>query len=249
MRQNLKEKLAQGKNILGTWCELPSPEVVNVISKAGLDFVIIDMEHGSMSFERAGQMVMAAQVEGCCPLIRVSRNDESDILRALEIGSSGILVPHISSVAERKKVVHCAKFAPIGNRSFNPYIRAGGYGARPFDLNMQNDELLTAIMIEDKDGIEMLKEIISDDNIDMVYIGAYDLSVALGVSGDTSNKKVLNELENMVKIIRATGKSVGCMFHSDSELEFYKNIGVQFLCYKVDTGVIFDEFLKIKKLV
>lgn len=249
MRQNLKEKLAQGKNVFGTWCELPSPEVVNVLSKAGLDFVIIDMEHGPMDFEQAGQMVMAAQAEGCCPLVRVSRNDESDILRALEIGSSGILVPHISSVADRINVVRYAKFAPVGNRSFNPYTRAGGYGARPFDLNMQNNDLLTAIMIEDKNGIMMLKEIISDVNIDMVYIGAYDLSVALGVSGDTNNEKVLTELENMVKIIRSAGKSVGCMFHSEKELEFYKNIGVQFLCYKVDTSVIFDEFLKIKKLV
>lgn len=249
MRHSLKEKLSQGKNILGTWCELPSSEVVNVLSKAGLDFVIIDMEHGAMDFEQAGQMVMAAQAEGCCPLVRVSRNDESDILRALEIGSSGILVPHISSVADRENVVRYAKFAPIGNRSFNPFTRAGGYGVQPFDLNKQNDETLTAVMIEDKNGIVNLKDIINDDSIDMVYIGAYDLSVSLGVAGDTSNKIVLTELENMVKIIRAAGKSVGCMFRSERELEFYKRIGVQFLCYKVDTSVIFDEFLKIKKLV
>lgn len=249
MYQNLKEKLSQGKIILGTWCELPSPEVVNVMAKTGLDFVIIDMEHGSMGFEQAGKMVLAAQSEGCCPLVRVSKNDESDILRALEIGSSGVLVPHISSVADRKNVVRYTKFAPVGNRSLNPYTRAGNYGLCPFDLNAQNKELLTAIMIEDKNGIDALKEIINDDNIDMVYIGAYDLSVALGVSGDTNNKKVIDELEKMVKIIRAAGKSVGCMFHTESELQFFKKIGVQFLCYKVDTGVIFDAFSNIRKLL
>lgn len=72
----LKEKIKQGKNVLGTWCDIPSPAVVNVIAKAGLDFVIIDMEHGVMDFKIAQEMVMAAECEGCEALIRVSQNEE-----------------------------------------------------------------------------------------------------------------------------------------------------------------------------
>ncbi len=245
----LKDKLLKGQVVFGTWCEIPSPELIHVVASGGMDFVIIDMEHSSMDFQIAGQMVMAAEVEGCSPLIRVSKNDDSAILRALEVKPEGILVPHIDSAVDRKKVIQAAKFAPIGNRSLNPYVRAGGYRSRKDFTKSENDRTITGILVESLSGVKNINSIISDDNLDLIYLGSYDLSVALGCPGETKNHNVLNTLEKLTKIITKKGKIVGSMFHDQEELNYFKKIGTQFLCYKVDTSILFDEIARVKKLI
>lgn len=242
---SLKKKLKKGEFVIGTWCEIPSPEVVNILAKAGLDFVIIDMEHGSMDFTTASRMIMAAEVESCSPIIRVSRNDESDILRALEIAPEGIIVPHIESVEDRISAINYLKFWPVGSRSLNPYTRAGGYTVTPNFTKKQNKSMLSCLIIEGEKGILDIEKIIDDEEIDIVYLGTYDISMALGVHGDTKNIKVVKTLEKLVKIIRNKKKFAGCLFHTEQELNSFKKMGIQFLCYKVDAGVIFDTFNKI----
>ncbi len=244
----LKEKLSIGKNVLGTWCEIPSPEFINVLAKAGLDFVIIDMEHGTMDFTTASRMVMAAQAEGCSAIIRVSRNGESEILRALEIAPQGIIVPHIESPADTTKALSYTKFPPVGTRSYNPFTRAGGYHTSAENPKEQNTDVLLSLIVEGKKGIHNLEKIV-DENVDSIYIGTYDISMALGIPGDVKNKKVTKTLEKMVKTITRKGKVAGCMFHDENELTYFKSIGIQFLCYKADTSVIFDEFQKIRSLL
>lgn len=242
---SLKEKLKKGEFAIGTWCEIPSPEVINILAKAGLDFVIIDMEHGSMDFTTASRMIMAAEVEGCSPIIRVSRNDESDILRALEIAPEGIIVPHVESVEDRISAINYLKFWPVGGRSLNPYTRAGGYAVTSDFTKKQNKNILSCLIIEGEKGILDIEKIIDDEEIDIVYLGTYDISMALGVPGDTKNIKVVKTLEKLVKTIQNKKKFAGCLFHTEQELNSFKKMGIQFLCYKVDTGVIFDTFNKI----
>ena len=242
---SLKEKMTRGKSIIGTWCEIPSPELVNVIAKAGLDFVIIDMEHGSMDFTTASRMVIAAEVEGCFSIVRVPKNNASDILRSLEIAPSGIIVSHIESESDRVKAVKNMKFPPIGSRSLNPYTRAGGYQKNPDYTEKQNKNVLLSLLIESKKGVDMIEEIIDDKNVDIIYIGVYDLSLALGVDGNTESPLVIKTLKQLVKIIKSRKKIAGAMFHNQRELKFCKKIGIQFLCYKVDSAIIFDEFKKM----
>jgi len=242
---SLKEKLVRGKSVIGTWCEVPSPELVNVIAKSGLDFVIIDMEHGSMDFTTASRMAIAAEVEGCCSIVRVSRNNASDILRSLEIAPSGIIIPHIESERDRVKAVENMKFPPIGNRSLNPYTRAGGYQNNPDYTEKQNKNVLLSLLIESTEGVDNIDVIIDDKNVDLIYIGIYDLSIALGQRGNIESAIVVETLKKLVKIIKMKKKIAGAMFHNQREYKFFKKIGVQFLCYKVDTAVIFDEFKEI----
>lgn len=246
---SLKEKLNQGKTVLGTWCEIPSPEFINVLAKAGMDFVIIDMEHGAMDFELAGKMVMAAEVEGCSAIIRVPMNNESFILRALEINAEGVIVPHIESAQERKKIIDAVKFPPIGKRSLNPYVRAGGYRFVSGFTEEQNKRTISAVLVESLKGIKNLKSIIDDKYLDVVYMGSYDISAALGVPGETKHPKVLKTLTAMSTIINNKKKTAGCLFHTEEDLKFFRKIGVKFLCYKVDTGIVFGEVARIRKMI
>ncbi len=247
--KTLKEKLKLGKTVFGTWCEIPSPEFVNVLAKAGMDFVIIDMEHGAMDYELAGKMVMAAEIEGCSPIIRVGLNNDSLILRALEINAEGVIVPHIESAEERKRVVKAIKFAPDGNRSLNPYVRAGGYRAQPGFTKLQNERTISAVLVESLKGIKNIKGIVSDPLLDIVYMGTYDISAALGVPGETKHPKVIKTITKLAKIITSKNKIAGCMFHVDDDLKFFQKIGVKFLCYKVDTGIVYNEVNRIKQLI
>lgn len=246
-KDSLKKLLAKGESVIGTWCEIPSPEVVNILAKAGLDFVIIDMEHGAMDFNLAGKMVLAAEVENCFPLIRVPKNDGSDILRALEIAAEGIIVPHIESGEDRAKVVSFAKFPPVGERSLNPYTRAGGYQSRKEYTAEQNENSFIGLIVEGKDGIQNIEGIIDDKDVDLVYVGAYDISSMLGIPGDTRNPLVFETLKKIAKLARSKNKAVGGLFHDREEMKLFKKIGLQFLCYKVDTSIVFDEIQNILK--
>lgn len=248
-RLTLKEKLRQGKTLLGTWCEVPSAEFINVLAKAGMDFVIIDMEHGAMDYELAGRMVMAAEVEGCYPIIRVPINHETIIMRALEVNAEGIIVPHIETAQERKRVVEAVKFPPIGSRSLNPYVRAGGYRSSPGFTKEQNERTIVAILVESLKGIKNINSIVDDKNLDIVYMGSYDISSALGLPGQTSHPKVASVLEKLCKVITAKNKTASCLFHSEDDLRFFKKIGAKFLCYKVDTGIVVEAVERVRKML
>ena len=244
----LKERIKDGQTVFGTWCLLPSPEVISVLAKADLDFVLIDMEHGPMDFALAQKMIMAAEADGCEAIIRVAKNDEADVLRALDIGASGIIVPHIESVSDRKKAISYMKYPPIGIRGFSPYTRAGGFFSRPGHTVTENDRVLTGIIIEGQQGLNDLPAIIDDPELDVVYIGTYDLSAVLGIPGDVKNKKVLTVLEECVTKVLSSGKVAGCLFHNPDELKYFRDMGIQFLAYKVDSSVLYDGFAFLKGL-
>ncbi|MFA4980525.1 MAG: aldolase/citrate lyase family protein [Sphingobacterium sp.] len=244
----IKERLNQSDFVYGTWCLIPSPEVINILAKAGLDFVLIDMEHGAADYVKAQLMIMAAEAEDCEAIIRVADNDEASILRALDIGASGVIVPHIESVEDREKAISYMKYPPLGVRGFSPYTRAGGYTSKKKHTVQENERILTGIIIEGKSGIKDIGKIIDDPQLDIVYIGTYDLSVSIGVPGDVSHPSVREILITCVDEIRRQGKFAGCLFHNGDELDFFKEIGIQFLAYKVDSKVLYDGFALINEL-
>jgi 4-hydroxy-2-oxoheptanedioate aldolase len=113
MNITIKSRMMRGETVFGTWCMLPSSFVVDVIARTGVDFVVIDMEHGTMSYETAEEMVRAAQVHHCQPIIRVGDDKENTILHALETGCEAVMVPHVATVDAAERIVH-----PMGKGDF-----------------------------------------------------------------------------------------------------------------------------------
>ena len=241
---NIKDKLKLGKDVYGVWCIIQSPEVINIISKSGLDFVIVDMEHGTMDYTIAQQMVVSAQSEKCDAIIRTPRNDESDILKSLDIGSDGIIIPHVDTADDVEKCISYSKYPPTGNRGYTPYTRSGGYHVEIGYREEENKKSFVGIILESVEGLNNIESIVSNEYIDMVYIGTYDISANLECS--VNDKKVLDELERCSKIVRDAGKSVGCLFHSKEELNFFKSIGINLLVYSVDSSILYNAFSQIK---
>jgi len=239
----LKKKLKNGEAVLGMWCVLPSAAVTNVIAASGMDFVIIDMEHGSINSETTEEMVRAADSEDCCPIIRLGQKDEGMILKALDVGAHGVLVAHVENRQDARDVIEFSKYHPIGIRGFSPYTRAGGYGTSGIERHAQheNEQTLVGIILEGKAGIENIDTILETEHLDLVYIGAYDLSQSLGVPGQVQHTLVKSHMEKAIRKIRNAGIAAGGYVAKDTQdIRWMVDMGMQFITYLPDATVLFD---------
>lgn len=241
MRRNfLKDKLASGKSAIGTWCVIPSAVTADIIASSGLDFVIIDAEHGPIGYETAQQMMIACESRGVSPMMRVGSTDESRILRALDIGAHGVQIPNIHSGTQVREIIHYAKFPPVGDRGFSPFVRAAGYTKdnSAEHIETANNNTLIAINLEGKDGVENIEEILAPKELDIVFIGLFDLSKSLGVPGETEHPTVTACLEQLVEKVRRAGKFAGTITTNQKTMKRALDMGVQYVVHLVDCEML-----------
>lgn len=240
---NLKKKINNG-DVFGTWCTIPSPEVASIISKSGLDFIIIDMEHGGHDFSVAQKMILAARAEGVAPVIRVGHC--KDVPRALDIGSEGVLVPQVETVWDAERVVLAAKYAPVGKRGYSPYTQAAGYTVDPDYCQKSNEDLVVGIMVESPSAIGNLNTMMEShkDNLDVVYIGIYDISVSLGIPGQVDHPEVVSLISLALDRIHSANLKSGCFVHNSEDVKKLRDLGVSFFAYSVDGKMLLDAYRK-----
>ena len=240
----LKEKLEQNKLTIGTWNIINSTMVVDVIASSGIDFIVIDAEHGSISYETAQTMISICESYDVTPIMRVGEINESLILRALDIGSHGVQLPNITTVNDAKQFVKYAKYPPFGERGFSPYTKAGLYDVKNGKSmpKIANNNTLLVANVEGQDGMNNLEEIVQVDGIDVVFIGLFDMSKSLGIAGDVENPKVIEKLDEAIKIIHKYGKKVGSIASNLDMLKTLKNKNIDYLTYSVDTGMIKESY-------
>ncbi len=241
----LKQKLDGGALTVGTWCAIPSPTVTNVLGRAGFDYVIIDREHGPNEFETIESMVRAAELCGCSPLVRVSTLDEAEILRALDVGAHGVIVPQIESVEQARAAVAAAKYAPVGTRGFSPYTRSGGYHHTQTNADKQaaaNRDTLLVLLVEGPKGLAALGDILdaTAESVGSIYIGPYDLANAIGLPGQVDHPDVVQRVSDSFKTIRGHGVAPSTLARSQAEVEHYASLGARMLAYQADVGVLFE---------
>lgn len=239
----LKEKLRKGEVVVGPFVIVPSPTLVDTLGYSGMDFCIIDTEHGPISMETAVDLVIAAQGTGVSPVIRVGANDERLILRTLDIGAEGVQIPQINVKDDALKVVHSAKYAPIGERGLSVFTRAGNYfkdgGAvgGKIHTDRQNEETTVIVHIEGKRGLDNLDEIMEVEGIDVLFLGPYDISQSLGVPGQVRSRKVETALKQAATEARAQKRAVGSYARDTDMGKWLLDIGVQYLSFNVDATI------------
>ena len=236
----LKQKLALGQTVLGTWSVIPSPTVSNILAKAGLDFIIIDGEHGPIGLETAENMIRACELEGCSPLFRVGDNNENLILRALEIGSHGVVIPQILSREDAQRATAAVKYHPAGARGYSPFTRAGSFSPVENHAETSNLNTITMFIVEGEEGIDNLDEILEVQNIDIVYIGPYDLSQSVGCPGEITNPKVLKLMQYCCEKISDRGIIAGSFVKDGEYAKMLIDNGVRFLAYRADCDIIIN---------
>lgn len=248
-KNNLKEVLKEGKNVFGPFMKFTDPATVEIMGFAGFDFVIIDAEHGPISMQSAQNMIRAAETANITPVIRVANNDEALILRALDIGAQGIEIPQINSKSQAIKAVRSVKYAPQGERGVCRYVRAANYSSMDkFDyFKSANNETMIIAHIEGVEGINNLDEILSVPGIDVIFVGPYDLSQSLGIPGEVNNPLVTEKMKEVVLKCRENKVSVGTFADDVETAKFWVSLGVQYMAFSVDVGILYKASKQIVK--
>lgn len=210
MHNILKEKLAQGKQPLGTFVGTASPAVVECLGCAGLDFVILDNEHSPVEAETTAAMVRAAELRNVTPLARVREISRPAILKLLDVGVQGLIIPDVRSTEDVRRVVDYAKYAPVGRRGFCP-SRKDGWGTDPqcgvLDTMAHfNQETLVIPQCETAEALSDIETIAAMDGVDGIFIGPFDLSISMGMPGDFENPQFRAALARILSACRAAGK-------------------------------------------
>ena len=240
----LKQRLLNGECVYGPFVRIPDPVVTEIIGYAGWDFCIIDLEHGPMSVFQAQDLVRSAKAAGMSPLIRTREMAETMIVRALDTGAAGVQIPQVNSAAAAREAVRAAKFYPMGERGVCKFTRNAEYSRIPTEgyFEKANRESLVIMQIEGMGGVKEIDEILEVEGIDVVFLGPYDLSQSLGLTGQVTHPEVVRTLEKMVDKIRRKGIAAGCFANTHEALKAQRDMGVQYLSCYIDTGFIYESF-------
>jgi 4-hydroxy-2-oxoheptanedioate aldolase len=238
--QGFRARIGAGELLVGAWSVIPSAVTAEILAQGGLDFIIVDFEHGPHDFATAQSMAAAAQLHGCAPLVRVPTNADWMILRALEIGAAGVVVPQVTSVEVARAAVSAAKYFPLGTRGASPFTRAGGFQPEnpAATFTAANAETVVVLLVEGLEGIRAIEDIAAVDGVDVVYIGTYDLSQAAGHPGQPNHPDVAAFTAECLTKIRAAGKCAGILVETDAELARAAKLGFRFLPYVADAALL-----------
>jgi 4-hydroxy-2-oxoheptanedioate aldolase len=236
-----KSLFADGKVSYGPFLKLADPAVVEVCGLAGFDHVVIDREHGPLSVETVQNLIRVAEPRGVVPFVRVPRNEPSEILRVLDVGAVGVHVPHVSTAEEARRASQASRFHPQGDRGVCRFVRAAGYTSIPSARHFTeaNERTVLVLHIEGAEGLANLAEILAVPGVDVVFLGPYDLSQACGVPGEVQHPKVQGMMRAAVEQARAAGIVVGTFVETPQGAKTWTDLGVQYICYSVDVGIIY----------
>lgn len=237
MRKNVvKGKIKAGEPALGAFVNFYSPAVVEVCGYAGLDFVIVDAEHGPMCPQSVEEMIRAANVVSITPIVRIAENTQQNILRYLDAGALGVQMPMINTRADAELAVRSVKYYPQGRRGLAG-MRAAAYGLA-YSLGeyvqQANQETMVVTHVETMEAVENLPQVLEVEGIDVVFIGPTDLSQAMGYPGRPQEPAVQEMIDRLIRQILASGKAVGTIVRDGEQARRLIDRGVLYLA---NTGV------------
>jgi len=237
--KTFREYLREKDTVYGVFAKTNDPFFIKVLGKAGFDFVILDNEHGPNSVRETYPLVNTAYVTGMYPIVRVGKLDDITIQRILDLGIAGVQIPQIQSGEDAEKVRKYTKFYPKGKRGVCKFVMAadGGLMEGADYFRSQNEDVAVIIHIEGVEGIEHFDEIIAVEDIDVIFIGPYDLSQSLGIPGQVDNPKLIDEIQKIVAKCKESNKNVGIYADDVATVRRYKDLGVKYIAISVDVNI------------
>ena len=249
MRTNkLKRKLLSGESAFGSFISLDSPDLVEIFGIAGFDFVILDNEHSPGNPHSVQHMLRAAEIRGLDTIIRVPNAELHSILKALDIGASGVQIPQVNDVETATRAALGTHYFPEGIRGLAaPRALNYGLGNLIEESLISNEEVLLVCHCETVECFEKLDEIASIPGIDVIFIGPFDMSQSLGIPGQVHHPKVINIIKESIEIIKKHGKIGGIFCGSPDDVKERINLGYQYIGYGMDSGIIGNYLINLAK--
>ncbi len=209
-RRSFSDLLALPQPPLGTWTQIRSEEVVDMLGAAGFDFTIVDCEHGAFGIETAEKLIRACDANGLVPLVRAPSADPVFVGQALDAGAAAVVVPGIASADQARAMVAAARFAPEGTRGACPCVRAGDHFIRDWRSHAarQRETVGVIALVETRAGLEAVEGICAVEGLLALLIGPFDLAVSLDHAGDYLASEVQAGIDRMLTAAKAHGLPV-----------------------------------------
>ena len=241
----IRKRLSEGRTVTGMLLFTGSPVVVEMMAAAGLDFVIIDMEHSALDLDRAGHLIRAADAAAITPFVRVPGVDAALIKKLLNLGAAGIVLPHANR-NNCAQLLSAMRFAPDGERGACQITRAAGYKRGGWDAYAQtaNREIMAISLLEEGSSIADFEALAAMRGLDVYFVGPTDLSISLGVPGATfDDPKMSAALDTVVATARRHGKYAMTLIGNNLDVEYGRRIarrGVQVIVLGTDGDLFVD---------
>jgi len=240
IKLSLKSNLQQGKISLGSWITLGHAGIAEIFARAGFEWLVIDLEHSTISIEQAGELVRTIDLAGTAPLVRLTSNDVNQVKRLMDAGAHGIVVPNVNTAQEAKAAVTATRYAPVGRRGVG-LARAQGYGPGFKDyLEWQKDGPVVIVQIEHQSALDHLEDIFAVPGVDGFIIGPYDLSCSMNIPGEFERPEFIAAMRH---ILRA-GLRAGCpagLHIVEPDVDRLRQVideGYRFIAYSVDIRML-----------
>lgn len=231
----LKRQLKAGKRTVGAWLQIASPFTAEIMSRAGFDWLMIDLEHGPGDIASLIGQLQAMNGSGVVPLVRAPWNDFVVIKRILDAGVAGVLVPYVNTREEAEAAVRACRYPPAGVRGVAGSPRAAGYGQRIMDyLAYANDEVFVMIAVETPEAVANLDAILSVEGLDGVFIGPMDLATSMGYFGNPGQAEVKAAIASIEARVLGSCKALATVANTWEQARALYDRGYQMLMVMAD---------------
>jgi 2-keto-3-deoxy-L-rhamnonate aldolase RhmA len=234
----LRARLAAGEATIGTFVGAGSPVTAEVCAAAGLDWLLVDLEHGAGGEEQVRAVVPAAAGYGVPTVVRVESAARIRIGRVFDLGAAGVMLPRLDSVDEVAEAVRHLRYPPYGDRGVATYNRACRFGLDTGALDRANGEVLGVVQIESAHAVKQADEIAALDGVDVLFVGPRDLSHDLGVPGVLWAPAYVDALDRVRTAAHRHGKACGLLVPDGATAADRRAEGWTFIAIGSDTALL-----------
>lgn len=233
--QAIRRSLATNQVSVGSWMQIPSASIAEIMGQAGYDWVAVDMEHGTVGHHQLPDLFRALELGGTLPLVRLAQGHPKDCKQALDAGAGGVIVPMVETAEQLIEVRNACRWPPSGTRGVG-FSRANLFG-KHFDTYQEEAQApLLVAMIEHTRAVENLEAILAVKGLDAILIGPYDLSASMGLTGQFEEKAFVDAMTRVKSLCQK--ENIACGVHvvmpETEVLSQRLTEGYRFLAYSID---------------
>ena len=237
--KSIRERVLKKELLTGTFINLGSSITTEIAGRSGLDWLLLDLEHGAGGDESLVHQLQAAGATPAAPIVRIANNDSWRFKRILDLGASGVMVPWVSTAEEAEQVASAMRYPPRGTRGVAKLNRASGFG-QDFESYFEeaNNNLLTIVQIEQMEALNNLDQIAAVDGIDVLFFGPLDMSVSMGIPQQYDHPDFIAAKKQIAEAASKAGKAAGTLLMTPDQIGPTIEQGYSFVALGSDGGAV-----------
>ncbi|MEA2674498.1 MAG: 4-hydroxy-2-oxoheptanedioate aldolase [Chloroflexota bacterium] len=241
MTSAFRSRILAGETLFGAWASLGSPGSAELLGRSGLDWVVVDMEHGNTTESELLAHLTAIEASGSVALVRPQSGERLRIGRALDMGAAGVVVPRLDTAEQVREAMTYLRYPPAGQRGVALLTRGARLGTvNHAGVAALNDDITGIFQIESPSALEAADDFASIDGVDVLFVGPADLSHSLGVPGQFANASYQAGLRRVVDACRAHGKAAGILLYDRASFKPHLDLGFTFVGIGADISFVND---------